>query len=307
MSDLVRYETDPPELRDPLLIAAFGGAWGTSAAAALQELSERWEATPLAHIDAQPFYDFSVLRPLVSVEDGDRVIGWPRNEFLLARPDGARRDIVLLIGAEPQLRWQQFVEATTEAMEQLGVRDSLILGAYRAATPHSRALPVQLYSRDTELAAQFGLVPEEWSYEGPTGITTPLGIACEQRGWTSSSLIVAAPFYVSVEPHPLAVRALIEALGRGLGVELDTSELDEQIGSLTEEAEDARARSEPFAQFVANLEQQYDESRPALDAIDMGEAPPAPELLDDVDSFLRDLRDPGDQGSPPSGAASGSS
>ena len=62
---------------------------------ALQELAERWEATPLAHIDAQPFYDFSVLRPLVSVEAGERVIEWPRNEFLLARPDGARRDVVL--------------------------------------------------------------------------------------------------------------------------------------------------------------------------------------------------------------------
>ena len=306
MSALVRYEAELPELRDPLLIAAFGGVWGTSAVAALRELAERWDATPLADLDPQPFYDFSVLRPLVRNEDGARVVEWPRNEFLLARPDGASRDIVLLIGAEPQLRWGEFVEAITEAMERLGVRDSVILGAYRAATPHSRPLPLQLFTHDRELAAAFGLLPEPWAYEGPTGITTPLSIACEERGWTSSSLIVAAPFYVAIEPHPHAARALIEALGRGLGLDLDVSALDEQVRELGEEADAARERSEAFTQFVANLEEQYDLAQLSLDAVDAAAAAPRPELLADVESFLREQRDAGDPGSSSSGAASGS-
>ena len=115
---------------------------------------------------------------------------------------------------------------------------------------------------------------------------------------------MAAPFYVAVEPHPCAARALIEALGHGLDLELDVSALDEQIRDLSEEADAARERSEPFAQFIANLEEQYDEARPSLDAID---AAAAPELLADVESFLRDLRDAGDSGPSSSGAASGSS
>ena len=309
MSDLVRYEEqlpDPSALRDPLLIAAFGGSWGSSAASALRELVEHWEAKPLAAIDPQPFFDFTVRRPHVRVSDGEgadaglRTIDWPDNEFFLARPEGADRDLILLTGAEPQLRWRQFIDAIIEAMERIGVRESLMLGAYRAATPHSRPLPVQLYSRDAELAAQFGLVPEQWSYEGPAGITTPLAVACEERGWGSSSLLTAAPFYVSVEPHPFAARALIEALGEGLGAEVDLAVFDEEIRELYDEAEDARGRSDEFARFVETLEENYDDTHPALDAIDMGEAPATPELVEDVESFLRELRDQEDSGQPPS-------
>ena len=321
MHDLVRYEPDLPELRDPLLIAAFSGAWGASAAAALRELAVRWETAPLASLEPQPFYDFSVVRPRVRAADdgedgagsGGRVVEWPGNEFLLARPEGADRDLVLLIGAEPQLRWRRFAGAITETLDRLGVRETLMLGAFRAATPHSRPLPVQLFSRDAVLAARFGLVPERWAYEGPAGIATLLGASCEERGRATSSLLAAAPFYVAAEPHPFAVRALVAALGRGLGVEAPTDELDEQIRELCDEAERARERSSEFAGFVDALERRYDEERPPLDAIDTAAAPPAPELLSDVESFLRQHRggadglgDVGDGGAPPSEAASGS-
>lgn len=314
MSNLLHYEEHLPDLsglRDPLLIAGFGGAWGTSAAEALSELVEHWEAAPLASVDPQPFFDFTVRRPRVRVVDegvaaGTRAIDWPANEFFLARPEGAERDLVLLVGSEPQLRWREFIDAVIAAMERFGVSESLMLGAYRAATPHSRPLPVQLYSSDAQLAARFGLVPQQWSYEGPSGITTPLAVACEERGWGSSSLLAAAPFYVSVEPHPFAARALIRALGEGLGADVDSAVYDEQIEELYEEAEDARERSDQFARFVETLEQNYDDMHPALDSIDMGEAPAAPELVEDVESFLRQLRNPKDSGQPPSEAASGS-
>ena len=315
MSDLIHYEEQLPDLsglRDPLLIAGFGGSWGTSAAEALRELVEHWEAEPLAVVDPQPFFDFTVRRPRVRViededaEPGTRAIDWPANEFFLARPEGAKRDLVLLVGSEPQLRWREFIEAVIAAMERFGLSESLMLGAYRAATPHSRPLPVQLYSRDSALATQFGLVPLPWSYEGPAGITTPLAVACEERGWSSSSLLTAAPFYVAVEPHPFAARALIKAIGEGLGAEVDSAVYDEQIAELYDEAEDARGRSDQFGRFIDTLEQNYDDMHPPLDSIDTSEAPAAPELVEDVESFLRQLRGSEDSEHPPSEAASGS-
>ena len=313
MSSIVHYEDhlpDPSELRDPLLIAGFGGSWGTSAAEALRELAQHWEAEPLASVDPQHFFDFTVRRPQVRIvedaEPGTRAIEWPANEFFLARPEGAERDLVLLAGSEPQLRWQEFVGAVIEVMERFGVSESLMLGAFRSATPHSRPLPVQLYSRDAELATRFGLVPLQWAYEGPTGISTPLAVACEERGWSSSSLLTAAPFYVAVEPHPFAARALIKTLGEGLGAEVDLAVYDDQIRELYDEAEDARERSEQFARFVESLEQDYDDTHPALDSIDLGEAPAEPELVEDVESFLRQLRNPEDSGQPPSETTSGS-
>ena len=304
MVEHVRYEADLPELRDPLLIAAFGSAWGTSAVQALHYLAERWETTLLAEVDPEPFYDFSTLRPLVRIEDGERTITWPENRFVLARPEGAERDVVFLIGVEPHLRWGEFAEAIAGAMERLGVHESVILGAYRAATPHSRPLSARLFTSDEELAARFGLPADEWTYEGPAGITTVLGVTCEQRGWPPASLLVSAPFYVAVEPHPHATRALVNTLAAMLGVEVDVAPLDEQIEELDAEAERAKDRSEEFAQFISNLEEQYDRAEAAQER----DAPPAatPELVEDVEAFLRHQRS-GDTGPFSTGTSSSGS
>jgi proteasome assembly chaperone (PAC2) family protein len=291
MTTYVRLEADLPQLRDPILIVAFGGAWGASAVAALEELVERWGGTPLATIDSAPFYDFSVRRPTVRVTDGTRTLSWPENRFVLVRPEGARRDAVLLLGSEPHLQWAQYVDAVVEVMEALGVRDSLILGAFRAPTPHSRPVPLRAYATDEDYAQSLSLDSEPWEYEGPASVGTLLGVRCEERGWRTAGLIAAGPFYVSAEPLPHLVRALADSIAALLGVEVELHEVDERIVEMNAKAEEARASSEEFADFIEELEEQYDDQEDALAAVDTAITAPAPELLSDIDAFLREHRD----------------
>src|SRR5215210_2499467 len=96
-----------PELRRPALVVAFKG-WndaGEAATAALGFLADSFEATDVARIDPEEFYDFTAVRPTVRIGEGlSRVIDWPENTIQAARVAGAERDLLLFAGVEPSLR-----------------------------------------------------------------------------------------------------------------------------------------------------------------------------------------------------------
>jgi len=166
----------------------------------------------------------------------------------------------------------------------------VMLGAFRMPTPHSRPVPLQLYTADRDLAATLRLPGEPWRYEGPASITTLLGVTCEERDWPTASLIAAAPFYVDAEPQPHAMLALVRVLARAFDLAVDVESLEDDVRELDAEAEEARVRSEPFEALVANLEQEYDREAAAFDSIDLAAVPAAPELLAAVADFLEESR-----------------
>uniref|UniRef100_UPI0025F0036E PAC2 family protein n=1 Tax=Lapillicoccus sp. TaxID=1909287 RepID=UPI0025F0036E len=122
---------DVPELRDPILIAAFEG-WndaGEAATSVIAHLVDVWDAEPIAALDPEEYYDFQVNRPRVVSEEGQRRIVWPTTRILLARNTGFERDVVLIEGIEPSTRWRSFTIELLEYAEQLGVTTVVTLGA----------------------------------------------------------------------------------------------------------------------------------------------------------------------------------
>ena len=165
-----------PTLRDPVMIAAFEG-WndaGDAASGAVEHLELIWNAEPLAELDSEDYYDYQVNRPTVKQVDGvTREITWPSTTLSVCSPAGGTRDVVLLRGIEPNMRWRRFCDDLLELVEQLGVRTVVILGALLADTPHTRPVPVTGTAYSKAAAEQFRL--EQTRYEGPTGIVGVLG------------------------------------------------------------------------------------------------------------------------------------
>src|SRR5512146_1964147 len=98
-----------PKLRRPVLVAAFrgwnDGAQGASLAGGY--LAKLWQARKFATRDPEGFFDFQATRPHVTLVGGlNRKIEWPENAFFEATPEGLGRDVVLLLGIEPNLRWR---------------------------------------------------------------------------------------------------------------------------------------------------------------------------------------------------------
>src|SRR5215203_1666986 len=215
-----------PSLRRPVLVAAFrgwnDGAQGASLAASF--LAKTWAAERFAELDPEDFFDFQATRPHVSLEEGlTRRIDWPETAFYRARPDGLDRDVVLLLGVEPNLRWRAFSSLVVDHAAELGIELFVSLGSLLADVPHTRPCPVTGSASDPELVERLGLQASR--YQGPTGIVGVLHDACRQQDIPSVSFWAAVPHYVSLTPSPRAALALCERLGSLLDTHIDVGEL----------------------------------------------------------------------------------
>jgi predicted ATP-grasp superfamily ATP-dependent carboligase len=287
MADELRLHRRP-ELTRPVLIAAFRG-WNDGAQAASLAagyLAKTWGAERFADVDPEGFFDFQATRPHVSLEDGiTRRIDWPETAFYHARPDGLDRDVVLLLGIEPNVRWRTFTELLVGLARDLTVDLVITLGALLADVPHTRPSPVTGSASDEELVRRLGLSASR--YEGPTGIVGVFHDACRGARIPSASLWAAVPHYVSLTPSPRAAVALCERLGDLIGVEVEVDELEEAAASYEEQVSEAVASDEETAAYVEELERRADQIEESSD-LPSGDA-----LAAELTRFLREREENG--------------
>jgi proteasome assembly chaperone (PAC2) family protein len=271
-----------------VLLAAFRG-WndgGQGASLGGGYLAKQWSAERFAEIDAEEFFDFQAARPHVSLVDGlTRKIEWPDNGFFHAPIPGVDRDIVILLGMEPNLRWRTFSRLVVGLAQDLGVELVVTLGSLLADVPHTRPAPVTGSANDPGLIERLGLQASR--YEGPTGIVGILHDACMQAGIPSASLWAAVPHYVSLTPSPRAAKALVDRLGVLLEADVDTTELDEAADSYAQQVSEAVASDEETSAYVQELERRVDELAEEADL------PSGDSIAAELTRFLRD-RENGD-------------
>ena len=249
-----------PELKDPVLVAAFEG-WndaGDAATGAIEHLELTWSATPLAALDPDDYYDFQVNRPTVSLVDGvSRRISWPTTRLSVCRPAGADFDLVLVRGIEPNMRWRGFCEELLEIMRELGVRTAVTLGALLSDSPHTRPTPVTGTSYDGASATRFGL--DRSRYEGPTGIVGVLQEACVTVGIPAISFWAAVPHYVAQPPNPKATIALLHRVEEVLDIAVPLGELPAQADDWLKLVNEMAAEDEDVRDYIRNLEERDDD------------------------------------------------
>ncbi len=282
----VRWLSNVPELRSPILITAFEG-WndaGDAASIAAAHLADRWDGTALAEIDAEHFYDFSTTRPLIHLdEDRQRSLTWPSNVFKACRVPEAPRDAVVLIGLEPQLRWRSFCEQIIATARALDVSRIVTLGSLLADVPHSRPVEVYGATEDERLMAELDLEPS--SYEGPTGIVGVLSTQCQEAGIPTASVWAAVPSYVPGAPSPKAGLALVERVCDVVGTSVYSTDLEIAAATYERQVDELVAEDDDTAGYVADLEEAWDDADEVADE----ELDNDPEtLLAEVEQFLRE-------------------
>ncbi|MDH3680775.1 MAG: PAC2 family protein [Acidimicrobiia bacterium] len=276
--EYLHWTAERPELRDPIMIAAFEG-WGDAgdaATTAARHVRDRLGGETFAEIDPEPFYDFATTRPFVRLDDGERHIDWPANEFAAIQLPKAKRDLLILVGIEPQLRWRTFTREIVSMIDEFDVKLVVSLGALIADVVHSRPATVYSSGYDAELNERLDLEPS--TYEGPTGIVGVLHDALRVHGTGSVSLWGTIPGYVPNATSPKAALALVERVSQLLDLSIPTTALEigaaayeRQISELVDDNDETRA-------YVAQLEETYDSMRPESGAA----------LIEELEEYLRD-------------------
>jgi proteasome assembly chaperone (PAC2) family protein len=249
---------DVPDLTDPVLIAAFEG-WndaGEAATSAVRHLAEVWDAEVVAAFDPEDYYDFQVNRPRVSVEDGRRVITWPTTRVLVATETGFARDVVLVQGIEPSMRWRAFCIELLELAERLGVSTVVTVGALLADVPHTRPIPVTATADDEAAMHRFDV--ESSRYEGPTGIVGVLGRTAGDAGIPTVSTWAAVPHYAGAAPSPKATLSLLRRIESLLGITVPHRELEENARAWERGVDELAQSDEEVAEYVQSLEEAQD-------------------------------------------------
>ncbi|MFA7249063.1 MAG: PAC2 family protein [Dehalococcoidia bacterium] len=291
-------------LRDPLVVGAFFG-WSDgsgSALAAIRYMRSEWRATEVANVDPDRFYDLTVARPRVRLRNGERSIRWPGTRFHAGTPTGSSRDVVLISGREPALAWKEYAALVADFMQTVGARHFISLGSRPAMVPHTRPAPVLLGDADAALEALMGRPSEASQYQGPTGIQTVLMVHLRSLGYSTGRLTALVPGYINTGPNPRAMVALVQHLDKALGSHTPIEPLLGEIASFDQQTTTALgqvADPDQLRDQIRQMEETYDASEP--DSMLSEPAPPAAELptsdeiLEGIESFLRQQRDETDE------------
>ena len=278
------WESRPDGLRAPAMVVAFSG-WndaGDAASAASTVIAESLGAERFARLDPEEFYDFQSTRPHIGFTDErKREITWPGIEIFAARVPLAQRDLILVQGPEPSMRWKTFCQHLIDLAEALGTQLVVTMGALLADVPHTHPVSITGLASDPTLVDK--LTVRETTYEGPTGIVGVLHTACIEAGLPAASLWAAVPHYVAAAPNPKAALALVRKIESLVAVAVDATELEtatveyeRQVGLAVQSDPDVQA-------FVERLEQAAERDTP-LGPTDL---PSADTIASEFQRFLR--------------------
>jgi proteasome assembly chaperone (PAC2) family protein len=279
------WESRPDGLRAPALVCAFSG-WndaGDAASAALTFIGESLGAERFARIDPEEFYDFQATRPHIRfIEDRQREITWPGIEIFAARVPRAPRDLILVQGPEPSMRWRTFCQHIVDLAEALGTQLVVTIGALLADVPHTQPVAITGLASDESLMTKLGI--QETTYEGATGIVGVLHTAFTEAGLPSASLWASVPHYVAAAPNPKAALALVRKVEGLVAVSVDATDLENATGEYERQVGLA-VQSDPDVQaFVERLEQAAEQDTRPLGP---GDLPSGDALASEFQRFLR--------------------
>lgn len=286
MSELLHWVTDPPALHRPVLIIALDGFVDAGAAASTASvfLRHRWQAEQIGRFDGDALIDYRARRPTAVVDSGVvRRIDWPELELLSASLDGVH-DALLLLGPEPDMRWRAFGKEIATVCSRLGVEQVIQLGAYPAATPHTRPVVVTRARNRLDQTFEIDAV-DVTGYTGPVNATTVVQAELAKEGVPAVGLWAEVPHYIATNPHPPASLALVQRIADALGVSIDTTELRAAATLHLEQVAEAVAEHEDAASMVSALEEMVDAG--ATDE----ELPTGEDLAAEIENFLQARRD----------------
>jgi hypothetical protein len=238
-----------PELSSPrTLLIAFSG-WsdaGSAATNAVQYAAAQMSAQKFASIDGEEFFDFTVQRPLVRLDEQQiRQLDWPGWQF------SAARNLVFATGPEPHFKWQTFCGLVERLLEEVRVERVALLGAFLAEVLYTDPVPLTGFSSEPSLLERLRVSPT--AYQGPTGIVGALADRVRRRSLPLFSLWAAIPHYIAGTPNPRGALALLLKLREWIELPIDLAPLESAAATFQSQLLEAVEGNAELSKYIRNL------------------------------------------------------
>jgi proteasome assembly chaperone (PAC2) family protein len=251
----IKYLSEP-SLREPALVAAFGG-WGNAgevASSTVDFMVNSLEAEQLAVLESDDFYLFTVNRPLVSIANGHlKSLDLPRSRFYFSTKSPGK-DLILFMGPEPQLCWHQYIESFMQLCHRFGVKSFITLGGLHDEVLHNetKISAAGASMDDVQRLRQLREPVELIDYVGPSAIHSLFLAKAQEQRMESISLWAHAASYLQGTNYGLC-SGLIKRLNLLLEVEMDPTELDLSWKLVEDQIEKLITQNDQLKQHVEKL------------------------------------------------------
>ncbi|HEX2296571.1 MAG TPA: PAC2 family protein [Actinomycetota bacterium] len=266
---------EPADTSAPALVVAFedwvdAGAAGSTAARHVAAGGE-----VVVTFDADALYDYRSHRPVLDIVDGvPQRLAWP--ELTLVRRRLPERDVFVLAGPEPDYRWQELAGDLYELAVRFGVVQHVSLGAIPAAVPHTAPTPVMMTASGEELLR--GGTPTEGLLRVPAATVSAIEWTMAQNGIPAVGFWAQVPHYAT--PYAAGAIALVRRVEDYLSVTVGAGELEQQVTAQRTALEQIFASNPEAREHLTRLEGLIGET----------EVPPAENIAQEVEKFLRNQR-----------------
>lgn len=292
MDDLsVRWIGARPVLTEPVLVVMLEGWIDASGAAqaAIDAIASAGSATPIAEFDDDVYVDFRARRPTMELREGHHVVTTWQRITLSHAHDSTGRDLLLLVGPEPDMAWHRFGRAVADLAVGFGVTAMVHLGAYPFAAPHTRPSRLSVSTPSEDVLAQVPFLRS--TIDVPAGAAAMLERALHDRGVRALGVWAQVPHYVTSLPYPAASLALLEGLREATGVVVDAAELRADAITHGQRIDALIAGNDEHAHMVDQLERIYDSTDDSVPVDGAGpslEMRSGDEIAEELEAFLRD-------------------
>jgi len=263
---------EKPKLRHPYMVCGISG-WvdgGEAATGSIRYLVRKLEAKRFAEIPIDRFHIFQApgqlsLRPHIRIEDGIvKEHRFPQNQFFYWVNPNADNDLVLFLGTEPNLNWEEYAEAILGVAEEFAVGRIYLLGGVLDKTPHTREPGVSCACSSDQLKEEMRKYSVQFSnYEGPGSFSTTLLHISQDRRGQMVSITARATYYPEFDiviPHnPKTIRAVVRRLNHLLHLNLDISDLNRQAEEFEAKLNFMASQNPRFQAYVEELEKDFTE------------------------------------------------
>lgn len=283
-----------------VLLYHFDGAMdaGHAGSLAVEQLLMTLPSDRLAVFDADALIDYRARRPMLTFSSHSYLSAQMPELVLDLLQDDEGEDVLLLHGAEPDYRWQEFIGAVTHLAVSMGVSQAVAMAGMPLAVPHTRPTYVHHHGSRPEL------LPEQPDFFGhiefPGSMAGLLELRLGQAGLDSRGLTAGVPHYVARDDYPAGAAALLASVAEVTGLALPLGDL-EAAAAVNRAEIDAQTAEQPEVRAVVNaLEAQYDAVTPVRsDAEELSrlmDMPTADEIGARLEAFLEANEAAGDDG-----------
>lgn len=274
----------------PLVLVITGFADAGGAVAQLEEyMWQEASPEPFVTFNVDILHDYRARRPLI-VFEGDHLTDYDPPELALyLATDDIGQSFLLLMGSEPDFRWEEFTEAVMEIIASLKVSAITWVHSIPMPIPHTRPIGVTVSGSRQEI------IEARSVWRPTTQVPATIGHVLEHRlqsaGADITGFVLLVSHYLSETEYPNALIAALECIAEAAGLIFATDDVRERGRAFNAQIDEQVAGNSESAAMVQALEERHDaymqdQSVRSPFMTEEGNLPTADQIATELEDFL---------------------